>query len=920
MPAHYGAPAGRESSSRLSRAALLGGIAPGMAVSRIWFAATKLRPPPLPHSAVPRPQLLDRLQTLALASRLTLLSAPAGYGKTTVLSAFAHAPGAWRVAWLTLDAEDSDPARFVAAVAAALQQLNPACGAITQALLESEVADLRPRRLAAALINDILETLPEPLALILDDLHVLTGPGILAALDYLIDHMPPQLHLVAATRTDPPLALARWRGRGQLGELRATELRFTTAETACYLNDLLGLHLAPADLQALWARTEGWPAGLCLLGQALGAREPRAEHAVFLRRLAGASHRLFDFLAEEIFAQQNEAVQRFLLETAVLAELTPARCAALTGRDDAAAVLADLHRRNLLLATNEASEPVYRYHPLLAEFLQRHLTITRGPESLAALHRRAALGEPLPARAMRHYLAAGMWAEAAATIETEGPQLLQQGQLSLLHDWLTALPEASRAERPRLAYLSGACALHRQEVAVASCHLRQAAAGFAAAGAAEHEGEALALLAQAEIFQTGFSQRLALLGRALACPSGPAPRAQRLLERASVLLWRGDYSAAQRDLADAWRLWHQAPSRELLHALLAHHQPGFLALPGELDRLETLCQEGEARFGETSEGSELLRQALDRQWGKVHQFRARLRPALLATESALAAGERLGGLAPWPFWLLTISLLALQLALGLRPPLAHYVDQLVYGLRFHSLAMEGLVYALTRLCLLAGEADQARRLLALVPESEANDWPVGHLYRAIVKGLFALIEGNLTAAVATLRQVVAWEAQQPVHNPLGCPRMLLAEALVAQGQPEAALVQVRHALIDCSQQGAPGRLLLECQHAVPGLRLAVDAGVEPALATALLHELATPPGSPAPLPPPWPIPGTGQVLTSREVQVLRLIAMGASNRVVADELIITERTVKNHVTNILAKLGVSSRTQAAIRAREWRLV
>jgi len=223
-----------------------------------WLARTKLHPPRLREDVIPRPQLLEALRAALTSHKLTLLSAPAGYGKTTLLAALPHAFPDLPLAWLSLDPEDNDPSRFLTAFVAALQSLNPIGGMNTQTLLSSLTnPGAEARRVIGVLINDVLETLSDSFVLVLDDLHLITEPSVYTALDYLLERMPPQMHLAVAARHDPPLILARLRARGQIAELRVPDLRFTDDEASSFLNEKLRLRLSAIDLDVLQSRAEG---------------------------------------------------------------------------------------------------------------------------------------------------------------------------------------------------------------------------------------------------------------------------------------------------------------------------------------------------------------------------------------------------------------------------------------------------------------------------------------------------------------------------------------------------------------------------------------------------------------------------------------------------------------------------------------
>ncbi|HEY67719.1 MAG TPA: helix-turn-helix transcriptional regulator, partial [Thermoflexia bacterium] len=303
-----------------------------------WLVQTRLHPPPLCGDVIPRPRLLDVLHTALTSYPLTLISAPAGYGKTTLLAAycaevqrgeplFSSTPLHFRppaqIAWLSLEEEDNDPVHFLNGLIAALRCLNSACGTTAQMLFSSlPNPSAEARRIVGVLINDILETLPDPFALILDDLHLITEPAVFAALDYLLERLPPQMHLVIATRHDPPLALARLRARGRLAELGLADLRFSGDEASLFLNERRHLGLSPADLTALQARTEGWPVSLRLLASSLERIPTPTGRTVFITDLAQTDRYVFDYLADEVLNRQDPEVRAFLLETSILSELT----------------------------------------------------------------------------------------------------------------------------------------------------------------------------------------------------------------------------------------------------------------------------------------------------------------------------------------------------------------------------------------------------------------------------------------------------------------------------------------------------------------------------------------------------------------------------------------------------------------------
>ena len=522
-----------------------------------WLAVTKLHFPQLRSDLIPRRALLAALRTSVASHALTLLSAPAGYGKTTLLASLAAECPDLHFVWLSLDADDNDPGCFLSGLIAAIQQVNPDCASTPQMLLaQAPDPAAEARRVVGALVNSILECQPD-MCLVLDDLHLVTEPAVYDALDYLLDRLPPRAHVVIASRYDPALRLAHLRARGELAELRLNELRFTEGEAYEFLNDRLELGLGDDDLASLLSRTEGWPAGLRLLAGSLAQIPSPAERSAFVLHLAQSERHVFDFLAEEVLARQERDVRSFLLDTSVLPELTPELCQAVTGRADAGALLDGLYRRNLFLTATYSAEGAggarcYRFHALFADFLSNTLH-QEAPGRAAELHLRAAEAyrPAQPAQAIAHYLAAGAWDAAAASIERAGQEALRRGMLDLLQGWIRALPAEVREARPYLGYYLGVCELHRRDLAAAVAHLEQAQAGFELSGDRVGQGGALAYLSQAAFLQADFGRGHLLIGRALAHPVPSDTRVQLLLERARIGLWQGQHASAEDDLRAA---------------------------------------------------------------------------------------------------------------------------------------------------------------------------------------------------------------------------------------------------------------------------------------------------------------------------------------------------------------------------------
>jgi len=375
---------------------------------------TKLLVPPVRREMVPRSRLTERLNAgLRAGCKLTLVSAPAGYGKTTLIADWGvriadwgHPPPAIplrgtqavrnpKCAWLCLDASDNDPARFTAYLLAALQQVDPNIGQASQALLQMPQPP-PPEAFLTSLINDLAAT-PTPFILVLDDLHLLQAPAVHQLLAALLEHGPPQMHLVITTREDPPLPLARLRARGQISDIRQSDLRFTREETAAFLRQAMRLDVSAADVAALQARTEGWIAGLQLAALSMQGSEDVRQ---FIADFEGSHRYILDYLVEEVFQRQAPEVQEFLLKTSILDRMCAGLCDVVTsplpsqGRGEGVggsgvrsqAILDHLDRANLFIVRLDEARGWYRYHRLFRDLLRTQ----RERLDTAALHRRAA--------------------------------------------------------------------------------------------------------------------------------------------------------------------------------------------------------------------------------------------------------------------------------------------------------------------------------------------------------------------------------------------------------------------------------------------------------------------------------------------------------------------------------------------------
>jgi LuxR family maltose regulon positive regulatory protein len=382
--------------------------------------------------------LIEQLNDgLSLGRRLTIISAPAGFGKTTLISEWIYGCGR-QVAWLSLDEADSDSARFLIYLIAALQTIAPNIGEEVLAVLQSSPPP--PIESVMTILLNEITTIPDNFILVLDDYHMLDSKPIDTALTFLVDHQPPQMHLAITTREDPNLPLPRLRVRGQLTELRAADLRFTPVEAAEFLNKTMGLNISLENISVLETRTEGWIASLQLAALSMQGHQ---DISGFIQAFAGANRYIVDYLVEEVLKRQPESIRNFLLQTSILDRMNGSLCDAVIGNQSdaqsgAKARLETLQRGNFFLIPLDDKHHWYRYHHLFAEVLHMHL-MTEQPEQITVLHKRASEWyeqNGSMADSIRHALAGGDFERAADLIERAVPEMRQTRQEFTLLGWL----------------------------------------------------------------------------------------------------------------------------------------------------------------------------------------------------------------------------------------------------------------------------------------------------------------------------------------------------------------------------------------------------------------------------------------------------------------------------------------------------
>ena len=885
-----------------------------------WLPQTKFLPPLVGSDILARPTLVRRLQAAVADHPLTLISAPAGSGKTTLVAQWLAQENKGQTAWFRLNDDDNDPATFLLGLVTSIRQAIPTFKTSIDDLTNSMPnMQTRLRHFSGLLCNDIVETVSDRLGLVIDDLHTLTNPTILEALNYLVDHCPPQLSIVIASRYDPPLALARLRARGQLAEFRLNSLQFTAKEIRDLLNQQLPLALSESDLDMLQSKTGGWAASLRLLAISLNQANDSARRSTFISHLAQTERHIFDFLAEEVLQEQPPQIRQFLLETSILDALTPTLCRAVTARRDAGQTLDGVFRRNLFLTAvtggaTSRGEPVYRYHDLFASFLRQRLE-QENPAAVLALHRRVAEVHPLPEEAVKHYMAGELWEEAADVLEELGQMQIERRFLrSHTVDAILALPDETRQGRPWLLLTVGALYVQRGDERLSAPLLDRALTLFRQAG--DEQGEIDTLLTELQRRASVDAHHVIDLAEKMASSSHLVTPAN-----------QANYHVLAQWYHDLHHDWPQLTHHFSAGLALArrHPQRGGPAWIMALAFGPALLFNDEGMAASEQFAYQLADLATEEDWvanlgsnmilAWIRFYQGRVEETEQVIKQAHRYTELIGGLGWIDFhieWQILILLL-LRRRYGRFEKRIQKVLAMVSEQGASRALLPGFLYLQLRAFWLENRLAEAKLVLARL-----RDPDMVHLFTTVDQVATALSEGLLAQAEkrypeAERHFLAAVELHRRVRHTvrLTYPRLSLATLYQQWGRPDQALAELTASLTDIRQQGKPGIVLQEGHSIVPLLESALEQGIEREMVRSLLASF-TPPEVTQSL----AVPGTNEILTPREVEVLRLIATGASNKEIAEQLVISTWTVKSHVTKILAKLSVSSRTQAAARVRE----
>jgi LuxR family transcriptional regulator, maltose regulon positive regulatory protein len=902
--------------------------------------ATKLHVPRPQPGFVPRPRLVEALSQ-GLARGRVLICAPAGFGKTSLLADWARSDSR-PIAWLGLDAGDNDPARFWRYVVAALNQAQPGLAERLGPLL-GPPAPRSFEGLVTALINEFAaQAGRDEVLLVLDDYHLVVADPVHESVAFLLENLPPGLLLVVSGRADPPLPLARLRARGQLAELRAAELRFTTDEAAALLGAAAGPVLPDTAVMALTARTEGWAAGLQLAALSLRGR---TDAAGFVAAFSGSHRFVLDYLADEVLDGQPGQVRTFLLETSVLERLSGELCDAVTGRPGSQAMLHHIEQAGLFLVPLDEVRGWWRYHHLFADLLRARLEQEQ-PGRVQELHRAAAAWSDehdLADDAVRHALAAGDGAWAARLVERYVDALLRSSEGVTLRRWLSTLPPEMLRARPRLSVAQGFNAVVSGQVDAIEPLLHEAERAFAAAGRQPPEapvGPAGGVLANVPAGIAFLRAELARLHGDAACAADWDLQARAQLGESDFYL----RTLVHANLAAAdWLRGQLGPAERSLAEALAERRAageGYLATRvchdlGQVQRAQ----------GNLDAALATYRQALDIA-GQVSSQPPHLGMAHVGLAEVLYERDELAAALDHATRGVT---LCRQLAF--TPPLAAGLAILARIRQAHGdtaaavaamgaagqVELSPQVVALfnpvpsqrARLLLAQGDiaaASQWAKAAGLSPEDEP-DYPREPAYLVLARVLLA--QDRPGPALTLLQRLLAIAASQDRVGSVIEIQALLALALAARGDHAGALGALAQAVTLASprgyvrvfaDEGAPMRALLTRLSAAAKGQRGPARDIDPDYLAGLLRARGQAGAAPPSRRAAAALAGMAEPLTDRELEVLQLLAAGRSNQRIAHELVVALDTVKKHVTHVLGKLGAANRTEAVARARQLGLI
>jgi LuxR family maltose regulon positive regulatory protein len=881
----------------------------------------KLYVPPLRPTLIPRPRLTAAVSQ-ALARSLTLVSAPAGYGKTTLVSSWLHESGV-PSAWLSLDEADNDPSRFLQYFMTALRTVVPTIQEDRPGMLQA----IQPApfdALMSSLINEIMAH-TAPFVLVLDDFHIIHAQPVLEMLTFLLEHMPPAMHLVLLSRTDPPLPLARLRARAQLVDIRAGQLRFTADEIAAFLSEM-GLSLPADDIAALEMRTEGWIASLQLAALSLQGRQ---DIHSFLSAFAGSHAYIMDYLTEEVLNLQSEEVRSFLLQTSVLNRMCGPLCEAVVeaGRPGflgGQAMLETLEQKNLFVIPLDGERRWYRYHHLFADVLSRRLEHLY-PQYLPRLHRRASQWyeqSGLVADAIRHALLAGDRDRVAQLVVQNGCMLLMAGEVITLQQWIEAV-ESFSYTHPWLNILKAwALALtgHPDQIEP----LLQTAERLVAPLEPTPEVKImLGAVAAARAYEANWHENTRLAAdaaqQALEYLPDSDPLSRSLRSLATDILgdasWlNDDLEAAEQAYTEAAQI-SRAASNMHMAIIVNANLAEILIEQGQLHRAaRTLSESLQMATRPDGQLSPLV-DGVYAGLSKISYERNRLEDAARYAHQCIEICNRWGsfGVQAAAYVLLAQSEHSQGNSERAQEAM-RAAEQLERQHRFSPRQSIGVKSALARLWLAQGNQERPTHLVRQSGITPDDEIPYLREPEYLILLRLLLAQGDYDAArPLSERLLQKAEAAGRVGRVI---EILILQALALQGKRDMphALATLDRAILLAQPEGYVRTFLDEGELMAKLLYQAQAHRVGAGYASELLSA-----GGQATSTTPPPAQLLVEPLSMRELEVLKLIEAGHSNQEIAARLVISMPTVKRHISNIYAKLGAKSRTQAVSLGRELRL-
>jgi LuxR family maltose regulon positive regulatory protein len=885
---------------------------------------------------VPRLRLIERLNAgIASGCKLTLISAPAGFGKTTLVSEWIAGYG-HPAAWLSLDEGDNAPVRFLAYLIAALQTLAPSAGKAALGMLQA--AQPAPTEVVLTTLLNEIAAIPDPFLLILDDYHVIDAQAIDQALIFLLEHLPPHMHLVITTREDPPLPLARLRVRNQLTELRAADLRFTPTEAADFLNQGMGLNLSAKDIAALEERTEGWVAGLQLAAISM---QGQANPASFIRAFTGSHRFVLDYLVEEVLQRQPESMRSFLLQTSILERLSGPLCDAVTQQKNGREILETLERSNLFVVPLDDRRQWYRYHHLFGEVLRAHLTEA---QPASDLHRRASVWyehNGLPFDAIGHALAGEDFERAAGLIELAHPVMDINYQSVTWLGWAQTLPDELVCARPVLSVDYAWALLDIGELEPCEARLRDAERWLNA----PTDGMIIVDPRQFRSLPASIATARAYRAMALGEVPGAMKYARQALElapqedtirrtQATSLLGLAEYASGDLEAAECSLSAFHATLRKTGDILTAIGITFLLAdirmALGRLHEAESTYQQSLQLTASQGEPLPVGMADLYRGISEIYREWGDLETAAQYLQTGKKLGEQ-AALTGWPHRL-CVAEAGIQ---EIQGDLAGALDRLNEAERQYVRSplpnVRPIAALKARIWIRQGrwaEALNWAREQGLSAEDDLNylrEFEHITLARVLIArykndgtadaihAALGLLERLLQAAQAAQRmgsviailvvQALAWQAQDDIARAL----VLLERAL--------DLAEVEGYIRIFVDEGAPMIALLtkfEGKRATPRMKVYVQQ----LLAALEGSKEARPRESLQAMPASHKLQALVEPLSERELEVLKLLRSELSGPEIARELVVSLNTLRTHTKNIFSKLGVNSRRAAIHRAEE----